>query len=107
MLIAMPVSVHEQRPRDAQSGAKTEWAQRRVSAAGNSEMDDSRNLRCDAVESQRRNQADHRLRSVKENLGAADVSFSDEDMAAIEARLVLIKVSGERLPPALLKFTYR
>jgi hypothetical protein len=25
MLIAMPVSVHEQRPRDAQSEAKTEW----------------------------------------------------------------------------------
>jgi hypothetical protein len=44
---------------------------------------------------------------VKENLGAAKVSFSDEDMAAIEARLALIKVTGERLPPALLEVTYR
>jgi len=44
---------------------------------------------------------------VKENLGAAELSFSDEDMAAIEARLARIKVTGERLPPAILKLTYR
>jgi hypothetical protein len=44
---------------------------------------------------------------VKENLGAAEVSFSDLDMAAIEARLALIEVTGERLPSALLKVTYR
>jgi aryl-alcohol dehydrogenase-like predicted oxidoreductase len=48
-----------------------------------------------------------RLDRVKENLGAAGVSFSDEDMAAIEARLARIEVTGERLPPALLKVTYR
>jgi aryl-alcohol dehydrogenase-like predicted oxidoreductase len=48
-----------------------------------------------------------RLDRVKENLGAAEVSLSDEDMAAIEARLAGIEVTGERLPPALLKVTYR
>ena len=48
-----------------------------------------------------------RLDRVKENLGAAEVSLSDEDMAAIEARLARIEVVGERLPPALLKVTYR
>ena len=48
-----------------------------------------------------------RLDRVKENLGAAEVSLSDEDMAAIEARLARIEVTGERLPPALLKVTYR
>jgi aryl-alcohol dehydrogenase-like predicted oxidoreductase len=48
-----------------------------------------------------------RLDRVKETLGAAEVRFSDEDMAAIEARLARIEVVGERLPPALLKVTYR
>jgi aryl-alcohol dehydrogenase-like predicted oxidoreductase len=48
-----------------------------------------------------------RLDRVKENLGAAEVSLSDEDMAAIEARLAAIEVIGERLPPDLLKVTYR
>ena len=48
-----------------------------------------------------------RLDRVKENLGAAEVSLSDEDMAAIEARLARIEVTGQRLPPALLKVTYR
>jgi aryl-alcohol dehydrogenase-like predicted oxidoreductase len=38
-----------------------------------------------------------RLDRVKENLGAAEVSLSDEDMAAIEARLARIEVTGERL----------
>ena len=46
-----------------------------------------------------------RLGRVKENLGAAQVSLSDEDMAATEARLARIQVTGERLPPALLKVT--
>jgi hypothetical protein len=32
---------------------------------------------------------------------------ADEDMAAIEARLARIEVTGERLPPAILKLTYR
>jgi hypothetical protein len=44
---------------------------------------------------------------VKENLGAAEVSLSDEDMAAVEAHLARIKVTGERLPPAILKLSYR
>jgi aryl-alcohol dehydrogenase-like predicted oxidoreductase len=48
-----------------------------------------------------------RLDRVKENLGAAEVSLSDKDIAAIEARLARIEVTGERLPPDLLKVTYR
>jgi aryl-alcohol dehydrogenase-like predicted oxidoreductase len=44
---------------------------------------------------------------VKENLGAAEVNLSDEDMAAIEARLARIEVTGERLPLALLIVTNR
>jgi aryl-alcohol dehydrogenase-like predicted oxidoreductase len=48
-----------------------------------------------------------RLDRVKENLGAAEVSFSGEEMAAIEARLARIEVVGERLPPAILELTYR
>jgi aryl-alcohol dehydrogenase-like predicted oxidoreductase len=47
-----------------------------------------------------------RLDRVKENLGAAEVILSDEDIAAIEARLARIEVTGARLPPALLKVTY-
>jgi hypothetical protein len=31
----------------------------------------------------------------------------DEDMAAIEARLARIEVTGERLPPAVLKLSDR
>jgi hypothetical protein len=42
-----------------------------------------------------------RLDRVKENLGAAEVRLSDEDMAAIEACLARIEVTGERLPPAI------
>jgi len=48
-----------------------------------------------------------RLDRVKENLGAAEVILSDDDMTAIEARLARIEVTGERLPPAILKLTYR
>ena len=48
-----------------------------------------------------------RLDRVKENLGAAKVSLSDKDMGDIEARLAGIEVTGERLPPAILKVTYR
>jgi aryl-alcohol dehydrogenase-like predicted oxidoreductase len=48
-----------------------------------------------------------RLDRVKENLGAAEVGLSDGDMAAIEARLARIEVTGERLPPAILKLSYR
>jgi aryl-alcohol dehydrogenase-like predicted oxidoreductase len=46
-----------------------------------------------------------RLDRVKENLGASEVNLSDADMAAIEARLAGIEVTGER--PALLRVTYR
>jgi hypothetical protein len=35
------------------------------------------------------------------------VRLSDEDVAAIEARLARIEVTGERLPPALLEVTNR
>jgi diketogulonate reductase-like aldo/keto reductase len=42
-----------------------------------------------------------RLDRVKENLGAAEVSLSDEDIAAIEARLARIEVTGARLPLAM------
>ena len=48
-----------------------------------------------------------RLDRVKENLGAAEVSLSDADVAAIEARPGGIAVTGERLPPAVLKMSYR
>jgi aryl-alcohol dehydrogenase-like predicted oxidoreductase len=48
-----------------------------------------------------------RLDRVKENLGASEVRLSDEDMAAIEAHLSRIEVTGERLPPAVLKLSYR
>ena len=40
-----------------------------------------------------------------EQLAAAKVSLSDKDMADIEVRLAGIEVTGERLPPALLKVT--
>src|SRR6201984_714428 len=46
-----------------------------------------------------------RLDRVRENLGAAEVSLSDEETAAIEAHLARIEVTGERLPPAILKVT--
>jgi aryl-alcohol dehydrogenase-like predicted oxidoreductase len=48
-----------------------------------------------------------RLDRVKENLGAVEVSLSDADMTAIEARLARIEVTGERLPPAVLKTSER
>jgi aryl-alcohol dehydrogenase-like predicted oxidoreductase len=48
-----------------------------------------------------------RLDRVKENLGAAEVSLSAEEMAANEARLARIQVTGERLPAALFEVTYR
>jgi hypothetical protein len=43
------------------------------------------------------------------HLGVAEggACSSDEDMAAIEARLARIEVTGERLPPAILKLSYR
>ena len=49
----------------------------------------------------------HHLDRVRENLGAVEVRLSNEDMTAIEACLAQIGVTGERLPPALLKVTNR
>ena len=48
-----------------------------------------------------------RLDRVTENLSAAEVSLSNEDMAAIDSRLARIEVTGERLPPAVLKLSDR
>jgi aryl-alcohol dehydrogenase-like predicted oxidoreductase len=44
---------------------------------------------------------------VAENLGAADVSLSADDMAAIEAAFAGIEVTGARLPEAVLALSYR
>jgi aryl-alcohol dehydrogenase-like predicted oxidoreductase len=46
------------------------------------------------------------LERVRENLGAAAVSLSPDDMAAIEARLAGIEVVGERLPKPILALSY-
>ena len=35
------------------------------------------------------------------------IDFAAMDMAGIEARLARIEITGERLPPAILKLTYR
>jgi aryl-alcohol dehydrogenase-like predicted oxidoreductase len=47
------------------------------------------------------------LERVQENLGAADVTLSCEDMATLEARMAKIEVSGDRLPPGVLQMSYR
>jgi aryl-alcohol dehydrogenase-like predicted oxidoreductase len=48
-----------------------------------------------------------RLDRVRENLGAAAVSLTPEDLARIETSLADIEVVGERLPPAVLQMSYR
>ena len=48
-----------------------------------------------------------RLERVEENLGAARVVLTPEDMAEIEASASAIPIAGERLPPAVLQFSYR
>lgn len=48
-----------------------------------------------------------RLTRVEENLGAADVSLSAEDLSAIESAIARIDVKGARLPEAILQLSYR
>jgi aryl-alcohol dehydrogenase-like predicted oxidoreductase len=47
------------------------------------------------------------LERVQENLGAAGVILSAEDMAGIEASLAEIEVAGDRLPAGILELSYR
>lgn len=47
-----------------------------------------------------------RLDRVAENLGAAGVDLSADDLARIEAAFTQIEVVGERLPEAVLKMSY-
>lgn len=48
-----------------------------------------------------------RLDRVEENLGAASVTLTAEDMGEIEAAASKITVAGARLPQAVLQFSYR
>lgn len=48
-----------------------------------------------------------RLDRVEENLGAAGVVLTPEDMIEIETSASAIPIEGERLPPAVLQFSYR
>lgn len=48
-----------------------------------------------------------RLDRIEENLGAAQVELNDADMAEIETAIAAIKIQGDRLPAAILQFSYR
>lgn len=48
-----------------------------------------------------------RLERVEENLGAATVELTTDDMAHIEKASAAISIEGARLPAAVLKFSYR
>src|SRR5271165_368081 len=48
-----------------------------------------------------------RLDRVRENLGAADINLSPDEMSAFEASLSAIEVVGDRLPSAILQLSYR
>jgi aryl-alcohol dehydrogenase-like predicted oxidoreductase len=48
-----------------------------------------------------------RLERVEENVGAADVTLTGADLAEIEAEAAKITVHGERLPAAVLQYSYR
>ena len=48
-----------------------------------------------------------RLDRVRENLGAAQISLSAEEMSAVEASLSAIDVVGDRLPAHILELSYR
>ncbi|WP_419951596.1 aldo/keto reductase [Methylobacterium sp.] len=48
-----------------------------------------------------------RLERVEENLGAAQVTLTADDMVEIEAAALAIPVLGDRLPAAVLQFSYR
>ena len=48
-----------------------------------------------------------RLDRVRENLGAAELELSIDDLGQIEDQLAAIEVVGERLPAAILQLSYR
>jgi aryl-alcohol dehydrogenase-like predicted oxidoreductase len=48
-----------------------------------------------------------RLYRVRENLGAADLTLSADDLGEIEAAAARIQVQGARLPEAILELSYR
>jgi aryl-alcohol dehydrogenase-like predicted oxidoreductase len=48
-----------------------------------------------------------RLERVTENLGAADVALTTEDLGEIEGAASKVTVEGARLPEAILQFSYR
>jgi aryl-alcohol dehydrogenase-like predicted oxidoreductase len=47
------------------------------------------------------------LERVRENLGAASINLSSQDMESIESRVLEIDVVGDRLPAAILALSYR
>ncbi|MCZ8283544.1 aldo/keto reductase [Aquidulcibacter sp.] len=47
------------------------------------------------------------LSRVQENLGASDIQLTPSDIETIEAAISEIKITGERLPPAILKLSYQ
>ena len=48
-----------------------------------------------------------KLDRVEENLGAANVRLTASEMQSMEAALSRIEITGERLPPSILKLSYR
>jgi aryl-alcohol dehydrogenase-like predicted oxidoreductase len=48
-----------------------------------------------------------RLDRVEENIGAAKVMLTSDDLAEIERAASTISVQGARLPEAILKLSYR
>ncbi len=48
-----------------------------------------------------------RLDRVRENLGAAELCLTGEDLGKIEAQLAGVEVVGDRLPAAVLQLSYR
>ena len=48
-----------------------------------------------------------KLERVEENLGAANVALTDEDLAEMQSSVSKMSVQGARLPEAILQFSYR
>ena len=48
-----------------------------------------------------------RLDRVEENLGAAQITLTAKDMTEIETAIAAINIQGDRLPAAVLQFSYR
>ncbi|MDK2770346.1 MAG: aldo/keto reductase [Sphingomonas sp.] len=48
-----------------------------------------------------------RLDRVRENVGAADITLTASDLEQIEGAAARIQIQGERLPEAVLQFSYR